>query len=239
MGSLPANWSAASCSELHFAFLVFEIEEPLRFRAREEIGTADALLQLVDQQLRARFGEIFVFGLVDLREHRARRGGVELAIRTVELRNVLELRRAPLARSRGNGRSSRRCSMSFCEAPGHRGCSAASLRAARRGCRCRTAATSVPECRSRLAWLRSAGILTPSTFAAVVFVTPEKSRELDPPQKTNVAPIRPRTSQASHFWPCRPSRIRCSIRGPENKPTKIGGADGTRTRDPRRDRPVF
>ena len=178
------------------------------------------------------------FGLVALREHRASGVGVELSVRAMELRECSGIRRARWHRSRGSARL-RVVSRSACEEPVRRGCSSASPRAARAG-------MSVPNWRDQRACMSLqarvaslAGISMPSTSAAVVFRTPLKSREWEPPQKTNVRPMAPRTTHASHFWPCRPSRIRCSIPCPENETKKIGGADGTRTRDPRRDRPVF
>ena len=69
---------------------------------------------------------------------------------------------------------------------------------------------------------------------------PPESNELDPPQNVKISAIGAKATHASHLRPWRPSRIRCSIACPEQVgPEKIGGADGTRTRDPRRDRPVF
>src|SRR6187401_2205408 len=65
-----------------------------------------------------------------------------------------------------------------------------------------------------------AGMSTPSTSAAVFFVTPEKSREPAPPHRTNVRPMAPRRTHASHCWPCRPSRIRCSIPCPKKTTLK-------------------
>ena len=81
-------------AELHvrdFAFFVFEIEESLSFAARQEVGTADALLQLVDQQARCgcplknSCSEMSV-GLQDL----PRNGGIELPSAPLNAGDVLE-----------------------------------------------------------------------------------------------------------------------------------------------------
>ena len=83
---------------LHFALLVLEIEQALRFGARQEVGAADALLQLVDQQLRARARRrIRASDLLRLCEHRPRGGGVVLAVRALELRECSGIRRARVA----------------------------------------------------------------------------------------------------------------------------------------------
>src|SRR5690348_9540664 len=98
----------------------------------------------------------------------------------------------------------------------------------------RSGGMSVPNWRAQRACVSlqalvasDAGISTPLTVAAVCFETPLKSREFDPPQNTNVAPTAPSTVQASHFWPDRPSRIRCSIPSPEdNESEKLAERTG-------------
>ena len=91
-----------------------------------------------------------------------------------------------------------------------------------------------------LAWPRSPESLRRRPSPRRCSATPVKSRELEPPQKTKVAPIEAEDHQGQPFLALQ--TITNSLQhpcDPESEPKKIGGADGTRTRDPRRDRPVF
>ena len=71
------------------------------------------------------------------------------------------------------------------------------------------------------AWLRWRESRSPSTSAAVVFDTPEKSRELraSPENERESRWDRGRAMRAI-CWPCRPSRIRCSIPCPKKSTLK-------------------